>query len=133
FFLFRYREERVLGRTLLGALERTAARSGPGILLGALTAAVTFYILTTAEFRGIRDFGFIAGSAILLAFLAMLTVFPAALLLIDRWQKAPRPAPSTGGENGHGPHGVKASARPQLHVPALEGLPPHPKNSAPPP
>ena len=51
FFLFRYREERVLGRTLLGALERTAARSGPGILLGALTAAVTFYILTTAEFQ----------------------------------------------------------------------------------
>jgi uncharacterized protein len=127
FFLFRYREERVLGRTLLGALERTAARSGPGILLGALTAAVTFYILTTAEFRGIRDFGFISGTAILLAFLAMLTVFPAALLLIERWQKAPRPAPSTGGENGHGPHGVKASERPQLHVPALEWLAHYPK------
>jgi len=75
FFLFRYREERVLGPTLVGALERTAARSGPGILLGALTAAVTFYILTTAEFRGIRDFGFISGTAILLAFLSMLPSF----------------------------------------------------------
>src|SRR3989442_5361440 len=73
FFLFRYREERVLGLTLVGALERTAARSGPGILLGALTAAVTFYILTIAEFQGIRDFGFISGTAILLAFLSMLT------------------------------------------------------------
>src|SRR4029434_8387370 len=61
FFLCRYREERVLGWTLAGALERTAARGGPGILLSALTAAVTFYILTTAEFRGIRDFGFISG------------------------------------------------------------------------
>ena len=50
YFLFRYREERVLGRTLVAALERTAARSGPGILLGALTAAATFYILTIAEF-----------------------------------------------------------------------------------
>jgi uncharacterized membrane protein YdfJ with MMPL/SSD domain len=127
FFLFRYREERVLGRTLLGALERTAARSGPGILLGALTAAVTFYILTTAEFRGIRDLGFISGTAILLAFLAMLTVFPAALLLIERWQKAPRPAPSTGGQNGHGPHDVKANERPQLHVPALEWFARYPK------
>ena len=29
FFLFRYREERVLGRTLVGALERTAARERP--------------------------------------------------------------------------------------------------------
>jgi uncharacterized protein len=127
FFLFRYREERVFGRPLLGALERTAARSGPGILLGALTAAVSFYILTIAEFRGIRDFGFISGTAILLAFLAMLTVFPAALLLIDRWQKAPRPAPSSGGQNGHGPDGGKASERPQLHVPALEWLACYPK------
>ena len=123
YLLFRYREECVLGRTLVGALERTAARSGPGILLGALTAAVTFYILTTADFRGIRDFGFISGTAILLAFLAMLTVFPAALLLIDRWQKAPRRAPSPGRLNGDGPR----DQRPPSHVPALEWLARHPK------
>jgi uncharacterized protein len=118
FFLFRYREERVLGRTLVGALEHTAARCGPGILLGALTAAVTFYILTVAEFQGIRDFGFISGTAILLAFLSMLTVFPAALLLIDRWQKAPRLASSAapGGRNS------PASGRHHSHVPALEWL-----------
>ena len=90
FFLFRYREERVLGRTLLGALEQTAARSGPGILLGALTAAVTFYILMTAEFQGIRDFGFISGTAILFSFLSMVTVFPATVLLIDRWAASRR-------------------------------------------
>jgi len=122
-FLFRYREERVLGPTLVGALERTAARSGPGILLGALTAAVTFYILTIAEFRGIRDFGFISGTAILLAFLSMLTVFPAALLLIDRWHESTRPVPSPGGPAA--PRAV--SARSQLRVPALEWLVRHPK------
>ena len=110
FFLFRYREERVLGRTLVGALEHTAARCGPGILLGALTAAVTFYILTIAEFQGIRDFGFISGTAILLAFLSMLTVFPAALLLIDRWQKTPRLTSPAASERHH------------FHVPALEWL-----------
>ena len=118
FFLFRYREERVLGRTLVGALEHTAARCGPGILLGALTAAVTFYILTIAEFQGIRDFGFISGTAILLAFLSMLTVFPAALLLIDRWQKAPRLA-SPAVPGGRRPD---ASERHHFHVPALEWL-----------
>ena len=79
--------------TIVDALERTAGRSGPGILLGALTAAAAFYILTIAEFRGIRDFGLISGTALLLAFLSMLTVFPAALLLIERWQKSPRVAP----------------------------------------
>jgi hypothetical protein len=111
FFLFRYREERVLGRTFTGALERTAARSGPGILLGALTAAVTFYILMTAGFQGIRDFGFISGTAILLSFVSMVTVFPACVLLIDRWQKAgPRPP---------------VDGRP--HVPALEWLARFPK------
>jgi hopanoid biosynthesis associated RND transporter like protein HpnN len=120
FFLFRYREERVLGRTLVGALERTAARSGPGILLGALTAAVTFYILTIAEFRGIRDFGFISGTAILLAFLSMLTVFPAALLLIDRWRKAPRLVPIAARPDAQAPPDPKAAERRQFQVPALE-------------
>jgi uncharacterized protein len=126
FFLFRYREERVLGRTFIGALERTAARSGPGILLGALTAAVTFYILMTAEFQGIRDFGFISGTAILFAFLSMVTVFPAAVLLLDRWQKAPRlPAVDNGPNAARPPE--RADDRGRREVPALEWLARHPK------
>lgn len=126
FFLCRYREERVLGRTLAGALERTAARGGPGILLSALTAAVTFYVLTTAEFRGIRDFGFISGTAILLAFVSMLTVFPAVLVLIERRQKAPRLAPSAGGPTSQGLDPL-LSERSQLRVPALEWVVRYPK------
>jgi uncharacterized protein len=127
FFLFRYREERVLGRTYIGALERTAARSGPGILLGALTAAVTFYILMTAEFRGIRDFGFISGTAILLSFVSMVTVFPAVVLLIDRWQKAPRLVPIDNGPDIARPPGPWADARSGREVPSLEWLARYPK------
>jgi uncharacterized protein len=122
FFLFRYREERVLGLTLVGALERTAARSGPGILLGALTAAVTFYILTIAEFSGIRDFGLISGTAILLAFLSMLTVFPAAVLLLDRWRGAPRVVPIAVRPDTQRLPDLKPIERRQLQVPALEWL-----------
>jgi hypothetical protein len=125
FFLFRYREERVLGRTFIGALERTAARSGPGILLGALTAAVTFYILMTAEFQGIRDFGFISGTAILLSFVSMVTVFPAAVLLIDRWQKAPRLVPVDGRPDAAPLPTAQANGR--RDVPALEWLVSYPK------
>ena len=120
YFLFRYREERVLGRSLADALERTAVRSGPGMLLGALTAAATFYILTIAEFRGIREFGFISGTAILLAFLAMLTVFPATLLLVDRWRKTPRLVAIAGRAGAPRPHDPR-------HVPALEWLVRYPK------
>jgi hypothetical protein len=126
YFLYRYREERGLGRTLIDALERTAARCGPGILLGALAAAATFYILTIAEFPGIRDFGFISGTAILLAFVAMLTVFPAALLLIDRRLKTPRLVPVAGGPGAWRLRDPHASER-SLHVPALEWLVRYPK------
>jgi hypothetical protein len=122
FFLFRYRDERMLGQTFVGALERTAARSGPGILLGALTAAVTFYILMTAEFQGIRDFGFISGTAILLSFVSMVTVFPAAVLLIDRWQTARRRVPVAGGAEAARPPEAPADDRSRRELPALGWL-----------
>src|SRR5207249_12020017 len=60
-----------LGRSLREALEVTAGRSGPGILLGAVTAAGTFYVLMATDFRGLQELGFIAGTAILLAWLSM--------------------------------------------------------------
>jgi uncharacterized protein len=84
YFLFRYEEERFLGRNLREAIEITAARAGPGVLLGAVTAAVTFYVLLLTDFRGVQELGFISGTAILLAWVAMMTVFPATLVLIDR-------------------------------------------------
>jgi hopanoid biosynthesis associated RND transporter like protein HpnN len=84
YFLFRYEEEIFLGRNLREAIETTARRSGPGTLLGAVTAAGTFYVLIATEFRGLRELGFIAGTAIFLAWVAMMTVFPATLVLLDR-------------------------------------------------
>ena len=84
YFLFRYEEELSLGWSARRAQEQTATRTGPGILLGALTAAGTFYVLTLTEFRGIQEFGLVSGTAILMAFLSMLTFFPALLVLVDR-------------------------------------------------
>ncbi len=84
YFLFRYEEEIFLGRNLREALERTAGRAGPAILLGALTAAATFYVLMLTDFRGIQELGFIAGSAIMLSWLSMMTFFPAVLVIVDR-------------------------------------------------
>ncbi|MBI2529331.1 MAG: MMPL family transporter [Candidatus Rokubacteria bacterium] len=88
YFLFRYEEEIFLGRNLKEALELTAARTGPGMLLGALTAGGTFYVLGLTDFRGIQELGFIAGSSILLAWVSMMTFFPALLVLIDRHHAA---------------------------------------------
>ncbi len=83
YFLFRYEEEIFLGRNLKEAIEITAMRTGPGMLMGAVTAAGTFYVLMLTDFRGIQELGFIAGSAIVFSWIGMMTVFPAALVILD--------------------------------------------------
>jgi uncharacterized protein len=93
YVLFRVREQTALGASTQAALEVAAHRTGPGILLGALTGAGAFFVLTLTEFRGIREFGLISGIAVLMAFLAMLTLFPALLVLLDRHGRAAPPPP----------------------------------------
>ena len=96
YFLFRYEEERFLGRGVGEAIEITAARSGPGVLLAALTAAGSFFVLTFTDFPGLQELGFIAGTAILFAWLAMTVVLPAAVVVVDRNRPAPATAPAMG-------------------------------------
>jgi len=111
YFLFRYEEELFLGRTLREALEVAAARSGPGMLLAAVAAAGTFYVLALTDFRGLQELGFIAGTALLCAWVAMMTAFPAILVLIDRRQ-APAEAPTI-------PPGMRLEA---IHVPFVDHI-----------
>jgi uncharacterized protein len=116
YFLFRYEEELFLGRNLEEAIEITAARSGPGMLLGAVTAAGTFYVLWLTDFRGVRELGFIAGTALILSWLAMMTLLPAVLVLVDR-RHAGRPAGTI----------PRAIALERMHVPFVERLVAYPK------
>lgn len=94
YYLFRYEEEIFLGRNLREALELSAARTGPGMLIGALTAAGTFFVLMLTDFRGIQELGLIAGLAILIAWAGMMTLFPAVLVFVDR-RHADRPRERT--------------------------------------
>ncbi len=116
YFLFRYEEELFLGRNLREAIEITAARTGPGVLLGAVTAAATFYVLCLTDFVGVQELGFISGTAILLAWLSMMTVFPATLVLVDRRHAAR-------------PHGTmpRAIALESIHVPFVDRITSHPR------
>jgi len=115
YFLFRYEEELFLGRNLKEAIEITAGRGGPGMLLGAVTAAGTFYVLGLTEFRGVQELGFVAGTAIVFSWVAMITVFPAVLVLVDR-HHAGRPANAI----------PRAIALERVHVPLLERLAQYP-------
>jgi uncharacterized protein len=116
YFLFRYEEEIFLGRNLKEALQLTAARTGPGMLIGALTAGATFYVLMLTDFRGIQELGFIAGTAILMAWLGMITLFPALLMLVDR-HHAERPRNQA----------PRAYAIERMHVPVLDRITSYPK------
>ena len=111
---FRYEEELALGELPREALAVTARRTGPGIFFGALEAAGTFAVLMLTEFRGIQEFGFIAGISVLVAFVAMMTLFPAALLVLPRRRGRPRPA------------GVISAASIRDEVPAIQRLLRHP-------
>lgn len=111
YFLFRYKEELGRGQNVGDALGATAAGSGPGIVLGAFTAAVTFYVLMLAKFRGIQEFGFVAGTALVMALAAALTLFPALLVLAAR-RRARRAAAGSKAENRAG----------RLDVPRLEAV-----------
>jgi hopanoid biosynthesis associated RND transporter like protein HpnN len=116
YYLFRYEEEIFLGRSLREALELTAARTGPGMLAGALTAAGTFFVLMLTEFRGIQELGFIAGIAILIAWVGMMTLFPAILMFVDR-HHADRP-------RGQRP---RAHQLERIRVPLLDRLVTYPR------
>ena len=116
YYLFRYEEELFLGRSLREAIEIAAARSGPGMLLGAVTAAATFYVLMLTDFRGLRELGFISGSAILLSWVAMMVVFPATLVLVDR-RHAARPSSRV-------PRAIRLE---RVHVPLVERMTRYPK------
>jgi hopanoid biosynthesis associated RND transporter like protein HpnN len=116
YYLFRYEEEMLLGRKVREALERTGGRTGPGMLLGALTAAGTFLVLLLTDFRGIQELGLIAGISILLAWLGMMTLLPALLVLVDlRHAVEPRDPE------------VRADLLKRIRVPLLDHLTGYPK------
>lgn len=61
------------------ALRKTLTESGSGIIVGALTTAVAFFILTLSDSKGLSDLGFIAGVGILSCMFSMIIVLPAML------------------------------------------------------
>jgi hopanoid biosynthesis associated RND transporter like protein HpnN len=117
YFLFRYEEELFLGRSLREAIEITAARSGPGMLLGAVTAAATFFVLMLTDFRGLQELGFVSGTAILLSWVAMITVFPAALVVVDRRRQ---------GRSAAAPPIPRAMRLESMRVPFVDQISRHP-------
>ncbi len=81
-FYARYVEERTVYSPQEAAV-RTFMSTGQAIAVGALTTASALYVLVIADFQGFSQFGFIAGSGVLLALVAMLFVLPSMLVAFE--------------------------------------------------
>ncbi|MFT5141500.1 MAG: putative RND superfamily exporter protein [Rhodothermales bacterium] len=83
-FYARFSEERGEGKAPAEAVEETFVSTGMAIAVGALSTAAAMFVLVVADFRGFSQFGFIAGTGILFALLAMMLILPAMLILLER-------------------------------------------------
>jgi hypothetical protein len=86
----RYVDERNRGADVTGAVRTLMRHTLPGVIVGALTTAATFYAFLATEFRGMTELGFLTGSGILIFLLAVIFVFPAVLILVERRRSGKR-------------------------------------------
>jgi predicted RND superfamily exporter protein len=80
----RYVDERNRGADVTGAVRTLMRHALPGVIVGALTTAATFYAFLATDFRGMTELGFLTGSGILIFLVAVMFVFPALLILVER-------------------------------------------------
>ncbi|TVQ04946.1 MAG: hypothetical protein EA359_04515 [Balneolaceae bacterium] len=81
----RYIEFRSSGKSVQRSVLEAYQRTGTAIFVSAITTASALYVLMFADFRGFSEFGFIAGTGIILALACMLFLLPALLVIFDRW------------------------------------------------
>jgi hopanoid biosynthesis associated RND transporter like protein HpnN len=91
--VLRYVEERKDGQEVEAAVRTALTRTGPGVILGAVTSVCAFYAVVGSDFRGLAELGLIGGTGILLCLLVMLTVLPALLLMAGRKKLFPESSP----------------------------------------
>ncbi len=85
-FYARYIEFRAAGNRVERSILEAYQRTGTAIFVSAVTTATALFVLMFADFRGFSEFGFIAGTGIILALICMLFVLPALLVIFDRWR-----------------------------------------------
>ncbi|MGE5235500.1 MAG: MMPL family transporter [Acidobacteriota bacterium] len=85
----RYLEERGHGLDIGPALENMSVSAGPAVLLGMITTVGTFYGFLVTRFVGLREFGFLTGTGIVLMALCAFLLLPALVTVFDRGRQRP--------------------------------------------
>ncbi|WP_392969712.1 MMPL family transporter [Streptomyces sp. LN245] len=81
----RYREELRRHEDRHEAMALAMNRAGPAILASGATVVLSMLVLLVAEMNSTRGLGPVAAIGVAVALLAMLTLFPALLLVFGRW------------------------------------------------
>ena len=80
----RLREEKSQGKSTHEALLLVIMHTGKANLTSAITTSIAFYALQITKFKGFDEFGFIAGTGVLICIFAMLILFPANVFLFEK-------------------------------------------------
>lgn len=83
--LSRYAETRRAGASLEEALAVWIGPTRRALATSAFTTVAAFYSLLLMDFKGFNELGFISGTGIILAFVAMVIVLPALVILSEKW------------------------------------------------
>ncbi|GGW50252.1 MMPL family transporter [Streptomyces griseoloalbus] len=81
----RYREELRRHADRHEAMALALHRAGPAVLASGATVVLSLLVLLTAEMNSTRGLGPVAAIGVAVALLAMLTLFPALLVVCGRW------------------------------------------------
>jgi len=79
-----YGERRVIDNDPVNAMKETLARSGSGIITGALTTAAAFFALAVSSTQGIKEMGIVLGIGIVCAMLTTMIGLPSILVARER-------------------------------------------------
>lgn len=84
--LSRYREARLTGSSVEHAICIILSRTGAASLMAGLTTAIGFFALLITDFRAFYEFGFIAGTGIILTYISTHAMLPAMLVIAEKFK-----------------------------------------------
>ena len=82
--LYRYRHEKLAGKTISQALEQAVRHTGRALIFTTIILTLGFWVGLVGSFKPTLSFSFLTGLTMVFALLADLFVVPAILLTWDR-------------------------------------------------
>jgi predicted RND superfamily exporter protein len=79
-FISGFRDARLLGLSLEESIKHMYLKYGSGVVTGAFTTAIAFFVLSFTDFRTLTEVGISCGGGILFCMLAMIILLPALIV-----------------------------------------------------